>query len=101
MNEMRSYDKQYVVSRRLRETSFQNHAQLPRISDSHDYISRHESLVATTTPLIAVGSTTDAQGAQDNTKCDCILPQNHVTNITFGTQRANSYDIFGAKSESC
>lgn len=97
MNEMRTYDKHYTVSRRIKETSLQNHPQLPKLSDSHEYISRHDSLATATTPLMV---NNNAPSASNNSKCDCILPQDSVTGIIFH-RTANSYDVFGAKSDSC
>lgn len=98
MNEMRTFDKQqYSVSRRIRETSLQNHPKLPKLSDSHEYISRHDSLVTATTPLMV---NNNALSTPNNAICDCILPQDSVTAIVFH-RTANSYDAFGAKSESC
>ncbi|KAL7023259.1 hypothetical protein ACKWTF_012541 [Chironomus riparius] len=97
MNEMKTYDKHYSVSRRIRETSLQNHPQLPKLSDSHEYISRHDSLATATTPLMV---NNNALSASNNAKCDCIMPQDTVTGIIFH-RTPNSYDVFGAKSDSC
>jgi hypothetical protein len=97
MNEMRTYDKQqYSVTRRIRETSL-HHPKLPKLSDSHEYISQHDSLVTATTPLMV---NNNALSTPNNAICDCIMPQDSVTGIV-SHRTANSYDVYGAKSESC
>lgn len=63
MNEIRSHDKNYVESRRIRETSMRNRSELPRLNDSNEYYSRQESLATATTPLMR----SHAHNSSDNT----------------------------------
>lgn len=63
MNEIRSHDKNYVESRRIRETSIRNRSEMPKLNDSNEYYSRQESLATATTPLMR----SNAINTSDNT----------------------------------
>lgn len=62
-NEMRSNDKPYLETRRIRETALRNRPELPKLNNSNEYYSRQESLATASTPLMK----TNTSNATDNT----------------------------------
>ena len=63
MNEIKPHDKNYVESRRIRETPIRNRSELPKLSDSNEYYLRQESLATASTPLMK----SNTLNASDNT----------------------------------
>lgn len=103
MSETRLYDKRYMSSRRMKEHSLRNRAMpLPKLSDTHEFISRQESMATATatTPLMTVNVNSHANegNSADDVKCDCILPQDAITSFKYDLN--STVDIFNAKSES-
>jgi len=52
MNEVRPNDKNYMESRRIRETPIRNRSELPKLNDSNEHYSRQELLATASTPLM-------------------------------------------------
>ena len=52
MNEVRTHDKNYMESRRIRETPIRNRSELPKLNDSNEHYSRQELLATASTPLM-------------------------------------------------
>lgn len=84
--------------------SIRNRSQIPKLSDSHECVSRQESLPTATTPLMVANSNINAVNSSDNIKCDCVAPQDCITSIKFqqnGHDDTTNVDVFAVKSESC
>ena len=60
MNEIKSHDKNYVESRRIRETPIRNRSELPKLNDSNEFYLRQESLATASTPLMKPNNTSDS-----------------------------------------
>ncbi|KAG5672792.1 hypothetical protein PVAND_002886 [Polypedilum vanderplanki] len=95
----------HVSSRKNMDiASVRNRSQTQKLSDSHECVSRQESLVTATTPLMVTNSNINAVNSSDDIKCDCIAPQDCITNIKFqmnGHDDTTTHDVFAVKSEGC
>ena len=63
MNEIRSHDKNYIETRRIRETPIRHRSELAKLNDTNEYYSKQESLATASTPLMK----SNALNASDNT----------------------------------
>lgn len=97
MSETKFYEKRAIAARRLKENQLRP-PQLPKLSDSHEYISRQESLPSATTPLMTGNSNLNAINPVDNVKCDCALPDDDCITTTTVKFRQSTLDIDAAKS---